>query len=321
MSLPLSGLRVLDFSTLLPGPYATAMLAACGAEVTKIERLEGDDAAHVPPFAGGRPVLYDALNGAKHVIRLDLRAPEGLAEALRLADQADILISQFRPGVMERLGLGYEAIRARNSRLIYCAISGYGQTGPNAARAGHDLNYLADAGVFDAVAGGPAVPPGLFADVGGGSLPAILNILLALRVREVSGEGCFLDISISDNARVFIPHVTGALFSTGRFDPGASPFGGSSPRYRIYPLEGGAVVVGAFEEKFWRRFCVVIGFGETESPDAAAVQTRLMAMPIAHWQGVFAGEDCCVSVMLEGAPTAIPQAPLAMPILAHFRGL
>lgn len=318
MSLPLSGLRVLDFSTLLPGPYATAMLAACGAEVTKVERPEGDDAAHVPPFVAGRPVLYDALNGAKRVLRLDLRAPEGLAEALRLADRADILVSQFRPGVMERLGLGYEAIRARNPRLIYCAISGYGQTGPNAARAGHDLNYLADAGVFAAQAGAPGVPPGLFADVGGGSLPAMINILLALRAREASGEGCFLDISITDNARAFIPHVTGARFATGTFDAQGSPFGGQAPRYRIYPLEGGAVVVGAFEEKFWRRFCDVIGFDVRESPDAAAVQTRLTAKPIAHWHAIFANEDCCVSVLLDGAPTVIPQTPIALPILACF---
>lgn len=325
MVLPLDGIRVLDFSSLLPGPFATAMLAAAGAEITKVERPEGDDAARVPPFVDGRSVLYDALNGRKTIVSLDLRAEAGRAEALRLAASSDVVLTQVRPGVMERLGLGYEAVRAVRPDVVYCAITGYGQTGPSAGRAGHDLNYLADSGVLAAVVGDPAVPPGFVADIGGGTLPAVVNILLALRRRDATGEGAFLDVSVADNVRAFVPHVTSAMAATGRFDPAETPFGGTSPRYRLYATrDGGHVVVGALEPKFWSRFVEVIGLSagastETGADLATAIERVIGARSTEDWRALFEGEDCCVSVIGGNAPSAVRGEALHLPLAPMLR--
>lgn len=319
MVLPLAGIRVLDFSTLLPGPFASAILAAAGAEVIKVERPGGDDAAGVPPFVDGRPVLYDALNGAKSVVTLDLREEAGRVAALELAAASDVVLTQVRPGVMERLGLGYEAIRAVRPDVVYCAITGYGQTGPAAARAGHDLNYLADSGLFSAVSGAPAVPPGLMADVGGGTLPAVLNILLALRLREATGEGAFLDISIADNVRAFVPQVTSVEAAGERFDAARSHFGGSNPRYRLYPTaDGGHLAVGAIETKFWERFVAVLGLAPTAS--VAAISDAVAARTTANWRDVFAVEDCCVSVIGGDAEPGARRPALHLPLVPRFLG-
>jgi crotonobetainyl-CoA:carnitine CoA-transferase CaiB-like acyl-CoA transferase len=316
---------VLDFSALLPGPFASAILAAAGAQVTKIERPEGDGAADVPPFVDGRPVLYDALNANKTIIRLDIRSAEGREAALRFAEKSDIMITQVRPGVMERLGLGYEDVQQRNKSIIYCAITGYGQNGPFAKRAGHDLNYLADGGLLAARAGDPVVLPGLFADVGGGTLPAVINILLALRMRDLTGQGSFLDISIVNNVRAFAPQVTSEESATGRFDAEQSLFGGRSPRYRIYSTQdGGHVVVGAMEEKFWRRFCDVLGLPALpdQADDRAAatkIADRIGSRPTASWRKVFQNEDCCVSIIDKSDHISVARVALQLPISPQFR--
>lgn len=325
MVLPLHGIRVLDFSSLLPGPFATAMLAAAGAEITKVERPEGDDAARVPPFVDGKSVLYEALNAGKTIVSLDLRAEAGRAEALRLAASCDVVLTQVRPGVMERLGLGYDAVRAVRPDVVYCAITGYGQTGPRAGRAGHDLNYLADGGILSAVTGDPAVPPAFVADVGGGTLPAVVNILLALRRRDATGEGAFLDISVADNVLAFAPHVTSATAATGRFDPAMSPFGGANPRYRLYATrDGGHVVVGALEPKFWSRFLAVIELSPTaavgaEADVVAAIERVIGARTTEAWRALFEGEDCCVSVIGAAAPNAVRGDALHLPLAPMLR--
>src|SRR5262245_22980559 len=198
MPQPLSGIVVLDFTTLLPGPLATLMLAEAGAEVTKIERPGGEDMRAFPPAFDGVSAGFALLNRGKRSVVLDLTKDEDRQRLAPLLSGADVVVEQFRPGVMERLGLGYEGACKINPRLIYCSITGYGQQGPRAQEAGHDLNYIGNTGLL-ALQPGPAdrpvVPPALVADIAVGSFPAVLNILLALRQRDQTGQGCHLDIA------------------------------------------------------------------------------------------------------------------------------
>jgi alpha-methylacyl-CoA racemase len=190
---PLAGIKVVDFSALLPGPLASLILAAAGAEVVKIERPGGDELRGYEPRFGAAGAGFALLNRGKRSIAIDLKENDARARLLPLLRSADVLIEQFRPGVMERLGLGHAALAAVNPRLIYCSITGYGQSGPKAQAAAHDLNYLAETGLLHLAAGAdgaPVVPPALIADIAGGSYPAVLNILLALRERDASGRGC-----------------------------------------------------------------------------------------------------------------------------------
>src|SRR5712672_4275936 len=196
---PLEGLFVLDFSTLLPGPLATLMLAEAGAEVMKIERPGGEEMRGYAPRHDGESAFFALLNRGKKSLVLDLKSGEGHAALSPLLARADILVEQFRPGVMDRLGLGFEAVRAINPRIVYCSISGFGQSGPRAEEAGHDLNYIGNTGLLALNPGtSPTVPPALVADIGGGSFPAVLNILLGLRQRDLTGTGCHLDIAMAD---------------------------------------------------------------------------------------------------------------------------
>ena len=184
MTQPLSGLVVLDFTTLLPGPLATLMLAEAGAEVIKIERPGGEDMRAFPPQVNGDSAVYALLNRGKTVLELDLKSDAGRSRLKPLLARADIVVEQFRPGTMDRLGLGYETVRAVNPRIVYCSITGYGASGPRAREAGHDLNYIGATGLLALQPGPPdrpTVPPALIADIGGGTLPAVINILLALR--------------------------------------------------------------------------------------------------------------------------------------------
>jgi alpha-methylacyl-CoA racemase len=203
MTRPLEGVRAVDFSTLLPGPLATLILAEAGAEVVKIERPgRGDELRDSAPRLGAASDGFALLNRGKRSLALDLKDPAAIAQLQPLLAAAQVLVEQFRPGVMDRLGLGYAAVRVLNPRIVYCSISGYGQSGPKAGVAGHDLNYLADTGLL-ALGGGaadvPAIPPGLIADIGGGALPAVINILLALRQAAAIGQGCHLDVAMTDN--------------------------------------------------------------------------------------------------------------------------
>ena len=232
---PLAGIVVLDFTTLLPGPLATLMLAEAGAEVIKIEPPGGEMMRAHSPHIGGESVAFAALNRGKSSLTLDLKAKGDRERLAPLLARADVLIEQFRPGVMDRLDLGYERIRAINPRIVYCSISGYGQSGPRAQEAGHDLNYIGATGLLALNPGPhdrPTVPPALVADIGGGTFPAVLNILLGLRQRDMSGQGCHIDIAMSDAMFTFAWH---ALLS-GFARPRLSGIGRGPPGRRVAAL-------------------------------------------------------------------------------------
>ena len=207
---PLADVLVLDFTTLLPGPLATLMLADAGAQVIKIERPGGEDMRRYEPRFDGESAMFAMLNRGKKSLVLDLKDKSDRARLMPLVKRADVLVEQFRPGVMARLGLGSKALRKVNPRLIYCSITGYGQTGPRAAEAGHDINYIGNTGLLALQPGPldrPNVPPALIADIGGGTLPAVMNILLALRQRDRTGKGATIDIAMSDAMFTFASHA------------------------------------------------------------------------------------------------------------------
>src|SRR5476649_1825705 len=261
---PLSRLLVLDFTTLLPGPLAALMLAEAGAEVIKIERPSGEDMRRFPPVANGESAPFALLNRGKKNLTLDLKAEADREKLMPLIKRADILIEQFRPGVMARLGLGYDDVRALNPRLIYCSISGYGQSGPRADEAGHDINYIGNSGLLDLQPGPierPVVPPMLAADIAGGSFPAVINILLALRTRDQNGQGCHLDIAMTDAMFTFAWYALALGSTSGKFPkPGEMWLTGGSPRYQLYPAKDGKLVAcWAIEQKFWLAFGKAIG--------------------------------------------------------------
>jgi crotonobetainyl-CoA:carnitine CoA-transferase CaiB-like acyl-CoA transferase len=307
---PLAGIKVLDFSTLLPGPLATLILTEAGAEVVKIERPEGEDMWRFPPLIAGESVPYALLNRGKSVMRLDLKSATDLASARRLMEAADIVVEQFRPGVMARLGLDFEGTRRRNPRLIYCSITGYGQTGPMVQTVGHDLTYLAETGILAQAAdatGTPIVPPVLAADIAGGSYAAVINILLALRQRDRDGQGCHLDIAMTEQLFPFAFLGLAEIAAAGRAPPpGGGPLTGGSPRYQVYRAAcGGFLAVAPLEEKFWRRFCALIALDARWIDDAgdpagtrAAVAAKIAEATAEVWFERFRGEDVCVGRVL-----------------------
>jgi alpha-methylacyl-CoA racemase len=307
---PLQGIRVLDFSTLLPGPLASLILAEAGAEVIKVERPgPGEDMRAYPPQLGGMGGGFAMLNRGKKAIALDLRADGAARALLDLAPTIDIVIEQFRPGVMSRLGLGYEAFRAANPRIVYCAITGYGQSGARAQVAGHDLNYAAETGLLSLSVGSdgaPGIPPALVADIGAGSYPAVVNILLALRHRDATGEGCFIDVAMADNLFTFLFWGLAMGNGTGTWPrAGQERLTGGSPRYRVYRTSDGRhLAVGALEDKFWQAFGAIAEIPEELRDDArdpeatlAAVAQVIAAKPAAHWHGVLGAADTCCSVV------------------------
>lgn len=307
---PLSGLVVLDFTTLLPGPLASLMLAEAGAEVLKIERPGGEDARHFPPLIDGESAIFGMLNRGKKGLTLDLKSDADRARLKPLLGRADILLEQFRPGVMARLGLGYDDVRAINPRLIYCSISGYGQGGPRAGEAGHDINYIGNTGLLDLQAGpasAPVVPPMLAADIAGGSFPAVINILLALRARDQTGHGCHIDIAMSDAMFTFGWAALAIGAATGKFPkPGEMWLVGGSPRYQLYPTKDGKLVAcGALEPKFWVAFTKAIELPEQFADDLhdpkatrAAVAILIGARSADEWRPIFAAADCCTTIVV-----------------------
>jgi len=309
MSQPLSGLLVVDFTTLLPGPLATLMLAEAGAEVIKIERPGGEEMRAYPPAFDGAGAPFALLNRGKQSLVLDLKTDSDRACLKPLLARADVLIEQFRPGVMGRLGLDYEAVREINRRIVYCSLSGYGQSGPRAQEAGHDLNYIGNTGLLALQPGpikAPVVPPALVADIGGGSFPAVINILLALRQRDASGEGCHIDIAISDAMFTFAWYALAIGQATGRFPgPGQLPLAGGLARYQLYPTKDGKLVAcAALEQKFWLAFCNAIGLSGPETDDfvdpaatKAAVATIIAAATAEHWSPILAQANCCATIV------------------------
>ena len=323
---PLSGLKVLDFSTLLPGPLATLILAEAGADVLKIERPgTGDDMRSFPPFVAGESALFALLNRGKRSLALDLKAADAWPTLEPLVRGADVLVEQFRPGVMDRLGLGYDHLKAINPRLVYCSITGYGQDGPKAKVVGHDLTYLAEAGVLAQAKLG-SVPPVLVADIAGGAYPAVMNILLALRQRDASGCGVHLDIAMAEQSLTFAVGGLAELWAGGRSPaPGGWLLTGGSPRYQLYATSDGQWVAAApLEQKFWQWFCELIQLppelhDDRRDPEATRTGVgRLIASePAEHWRRLFTGEDVSTAVVatLEEA-VADPQIG-ARNVLAH----
>jgi crotonobetainyl-CoA:carnitine CoA-transferase CaiB-like acyl-CoA transferase len=307
---PLSGLLVLDFSTLLPGPLAGLMLAEAGAEVIKIEQPGGENARRFAPMIGEESAAFAMLNRGKKSMSVDLKDDAARARLMPLIQRADILLEQFRPGVMARLGLGYEQLRAINPRLIYCAISGYGQRGPREGEAGHDINYIGNTGLLDLQPGPvshPVVPPMLAADIAGGTFPAVINILLALRGRDQSGQGSFIDIAMTDAMFTFGWAALAIGAATGKYPkPGEMWLVGGSPRYQLYPTKDGQIVAcGALEPKFWAAFTKAIGLAaqfidDTGNPRATreAVAKLIVARSAEEWKPILKAADCCATVLV-----------------------
>ena len=307
---PLENIRVIDFSTLLPGPLAGLILTEAGAQVIKIERPgTGDEMRSYEPKVGEDSVNFALLNAGKESIAIDLKTSDAFTRLRPLIEQADIVIEQFRPGVMDRLGFGYADLKRINSRLIYCAITGWGQTGPKALVAAHDLNYMAEAGILGLSAGSdgaPVLPPVLAADIAGGAYPAVMNILLALRRRDQTGEGTYLDIAMGENLLSFVYWGIGNGISVGMWPGGGDALvTGGSPRYQIYATADGRYLAAApLEEKFWNNFCSIIGLtGDMRSPSAdpkaaiAAVAAIIKRKSAAAWKAEFEGQDVCCSIV------------------------
>ncbi len=305
---PLKGIKVLDFSTLLPGPMATLLLAEAGAEVLKIERPgSGDDMRGYTPKFGHDSVNFSLLNRGKKSIAIDLKSASERARLEALLREADVLVEQFRPGVMQRLGLDYDTVACMNPRIIYCSITGYGQTGPMAGVAAHDLNYLAESGMLGlsrGADGAPVLPPALIADIGGGAYPAVMNILLALQNRTQTGLGCHLDVAMADNLFAFMYWGLGSGWATGQWPaPGAELVTGGTPRYQIYRTSDDRYLAAApLEDKFWNTFIELIGLRqEVLSADNTEIIRQVASIiaqhPASHWRERFKDRDvCCVVV-------------------------
>ncbi|MFG1193065.1 MULTISPECIES: CaiB/BaiF CoA transferase family protein [Xanthobacter] len=307
---PLEGVLVLDFSTLLPGPLASLILAEAGARVVKIERPgRGDEMRSYDPKIGADSVNFQMLNRGKQSIAIDLKAPDAVERLRPLIRTADVIIEQFRPGVMDRLGLGYEAMRRLNPKIVYCSITGWGQTGPKAQVAAHDLNYMAETGVLGLSAGtdgAPVLPPVLAADVAGGTMPAVINILLALRQRDQTGLGSYLDIAMGESLFTFLYWALGEGFSGNGWPMGGqSLVTGGSPRYQVYRTADGRYLAAApLEDKFWENFTRIIDLPEAlRDPSApvdtvkAAIAERIGARTADAWRAAFAGQDVCCSIV------------------------
>jgi alpha-methylacyl-CoA racemase len=308
--LPLAGIRVLDFSTLLPGPLAGLFLVEAGAEVIKIERPGiGDEMRTYTPRLGEDGANFVLLNRGKRSVAIDLKAPGAVARLTPLIESSDVLIEQFRPGVMERLGLGYAALSKINPRLVYCSITGFGQNGPRRDMAAHDLNYLALAGLLSLTGdrdGAPGMPHMPIADIAAGTYPALLNILLALLRRARTGKGCQLDVSMTDNLFVLAYWGLASGFAAGDWPTAGSALTtGGSPRYQIYrTADGGYLSAGPIEQRFWDVFCRLIGLDEALRDDGknpaatrAGVAARIAAHPTAHWRQLFEGQDACCAIV------------------------
>lgn len=263
--LPLEGVRVLDLSRLLPGPYCSMLLADYGAEVLKVEDPGiGDYLRATPPMQEGESVYFGGINRNKQSLTLNLKDPEGVAIFRRLAEAADVVLESFRPGVAERLGIGYEALKAQNPGLVYCSLTGYGQTGPMRDRSGHDLNYVALAGqldqessfaeIFDGEAPPTRMPSLQVADMAG-AMYAAFSIVAALLGRERSGQGTYLDVAMLDAALSLQPLQVAEALALGSRRP-VGVLSGMSPRYHVYwTQDGHAMALGALEDKFWEAFC------------------------------------------------------------------
>ena len=306
---PLAGIRILDLTRLLPGPVATLHLADLGAEVIKIEDPQvGDYARTLGTGQGEDSAYFRMINRNKQGLRLDLKKPEGVEVFMRLAREADVIIESFRPGVMDKLGVGYAAIAAVNPKIAYCSISGYGQDGPYKDLAGHDINYLGYAGVLDQIGsagGNPAIPNFQIADLLGGALTAAMGILAAVIEAQRTGQGRYIDVSMTDSVLAHTYFSMLRLNDAGQSAPrGTDLLSGGLPCYATYRCaDGKHMAVGALEGKFWKTACEVLGRPEwlKRQWDASLLGelAELFAIrPRDEWASLFAAVDCCITPIL-----------------------
>ena len=308
----LEGVRVLDLSRLLPGPYATMFLADFGAEVIKVEMPgEGDYARTYWPLKNSMGYRFIILNRNKKSMTLNLKSDEGKLIFRRLAEKADIVIESFRPGVMKKLGLDYEALSAVNPRLIMCSLSGFGQNGPYKDCAGHDLNYISIAGIasLTGVRGGAPVIPGIqVADLTGG-LMAAMAMLIALQARERTGKGQYIDASLFGAAMATLPADASVYFGSGKIPKrGETRLTGGWPNYAIYKTSDDRYMAcGALEKKFWTNFCRVIGKeyltdkidDDSKWPEIEQeLQEIFKSKSFDEWNALLDGKDTCVTPVL-----------------------
>lgn len=285
---PLQGLRILDLTRLLPGPLGTMLMADMGAEVIKLEDPNAPDyVRQFPPHLNGESVHYLALNRSKRSMWLDIHTDDGRALFFDLVRTADVVIEQFRPGFLDKVGIGYEAARAVNPKIIYVSVTGYGQTGPYARLAGHDLNYTACTGILGltGAADGPPEPLGVqVADIAGGSYMTVIATLSAVLARQQTGVGQHVDVAMTDGAMPLLSTVF-ALLNGGNPDlatRGQAPLSGGLPNYGVYPCQDGKfVALGALEPKFWLKFCQLTGHPDWERFQTPANDTERID---AKWQ-------------------------------------
>jgi alpha-methylacyl-CoA racemase len=317
MNLPLEGVRVLDLSRLLPGGFCSLMLADFGADVLKVEDTGLGDYVRwaTPSYEGvedsAKSALFLALNRGKRSIRLNLKTDEGREVLLRLVGESDVVLESFRPGVLDRLGVGYEAMREVNPAIVYCAITGYGQDGPLRERSGHDMNYLGLVGLLGLTgdAGGPPVQAaGQIADLGGGALMAAFGILAALRERDRSGEGQLVDVSMADGALSWLAMVAARYLAEDVVPRrGDLELAGSLVCYRPYECADGWVTLGALEPKFWQAWCRGVGredlveqqFARPGSEAHREVEALFHARTREEWRTFASEHDCCLEPVLE----------------------
>jgi len=310
---PLTGIRVLDLTRLLPGAFCTMLLADMGAEVIKVEDPDkGDYMRWTPPLVDGQSVLFNSLNRNKKSLTLNLKAEAGRDLLLRLVETADVLVEGNRPGVMKRLGLGWDRLHASNPRLVMCSITGYGQDGPFAARAGHDINYMATAGGLglNGSSGGPPVPLSVqVADIGGGGQQPAVAILGALVAVQRGGEGRWLDVSMTDGAVSWMSLILAARGGGETVARGDQRLAGRHACYRVYACKGdGFYSVGALEPKFWAALCVAVGrpdlvglqFAEgVEGEEVHSVMEEIFASRTrSEWERDLASLDACCEPVL-----------------------
>ncbi len=310
----LAGLKILDFTALYPGPLATQWLADNGADVLRVEAPDRPDLLRwMPPFdAGDKGAAWRAVNRNKRSISLNLKAPGALDVIRTLLTEYDILVEQFRPGVLERLGLGFEALRTVQPGLIWCAISSYGQTGPWRDRPGHDIDFLATAGVAHHTGRpgqGPTPNAALQGDFGGGTFGAVAGILAAVIHRQRTGEGQMVDVSMADGALwMNMLSVSAALAANHDAGPASEPLNGGGVYDYYATADGRYLAMGALEPKFWSMFCAAVGAPELELEPAGTtaeivqlkgkVAAILARRTQAEWQEVFADVLCCVEPVL-----------------------
>ena len=319
----LRGIRVLDLSRLLPGPFLTMVLADMGADVVKVEDPKlGDYLRAYPPGKGGMSGRFLAINRGKRSLALDLKAAPARDAFLQMVEKADVVVESFRPGVMDKLGIGYAALAARNPKIIVCSISGFGQSGPYVERAGHDLNYIAIAGVLGMTGtrgGAPQMPGVQIADLAGGGLWGATAILGALVGRDRNGKGAHLDISMTEGSLALLAAEFGNLFCGAKPSRGTEMLNGAAACYAIYRTKDDRYLsVGAIEPKFWIALNQAIGrapnVAEIIGDAALQEKTRgelaaiFATKTAAEWTAFFAERDCLVELVLE--PHEVVEHPL-----------